>query len=301
MVLRLNPRVPVLWRDPHCMQLGVDVPVCTLPGASSATQRMLAALAVGVPRSGLSVIGRRAGATEDEVVALLNAVRPALLGEPAAQQWHTPQAQLRIALDGSGTSAEIIRTLLEHEQITVLSVNCENRCDEAELQADAAVIIGRFAIAPTRHGAWLRRDIPHLPVIFGDRLVRIGPFVTPGLGPCLRCVELERVDADAAWPAMASQLEGKTAAAETMLAATDAAARVAHLIIARFDCPAVSGASANTSALIDARTGEITTRTHLPHERCGCRVLPENVTPLEFPRGKPQISPSSAAIGDAHA
>jgi bacteriocin biosynthesis cyclodehydratase domain-containing protein len=281
------------------MQLGVDVPVCTLPGATSATQRMLAALAVGVPRSGLSLIGTEAGATEADVRALLDAVRPALL--PAEPE---PTPRPRVAVDGTGRAAVLLRELIPDNGMELAGCVDGRRPDGI----DAAVIIARFAVTPARHGAWLRRDIPHLPIVFGDRMVRLGPFVEPGRGPCLHCTELERVDADAAWPAMATQLAGKNAAAETALACLDAASRAIRMLTAKL-LRRAGGQNADTSILIDEATGAITMRSHRPHERCGCRSLPENGTvrggrdrstaPLSLVTAPAR--PSSTAGSGAHA
>jgi bacteriocin biosynthesis cyclodehydratase domain-containing protein len=264
------------------MQLGVDVPISTLPGATRATQRMLAALAVGVPRSGLSLIGTEAGASEADVRALLDAVRPALL--PEAPE---PTPRPRVAVDGMGRTAVLLRELVPDN-----GMELAHHIDPAASDGvDAAVIIARFAVIPAQHGAWLRRDLPHLPIVFGDRMVRVGPFVEPGSGPCVHCTELERVDADPAWPAMATQLAGKNAAAETALGALDAASRAIRMLTARLIRQ--SGAqNANTSILIDEATGVVTTRSHRPHGRCGCQSLPENVTPLGPLRDRLSATPT---------
>lgn len=289
MMLRLNPQIPVVWRDPYCMQLGVDIPVCTLPGATTATQRMLAALAVGVPRPALTVIGTEAGASISDVAALLDAVRPALLPDPQPSA-----ARPVIAVDGDGASLPLLRDLLVRSGMHVVPA-----AHAQHETVDAAVIVASFAIPPAQHGEWLRRDIPHLPVVFGDRLVRIGPFVEPGFGPCAHCVDLERVDADPAWPAMATQLAGRSAAAQQPLACADAAARVVRMVTARV----VHGSRSNAmrSFTLDAETGVVTERLHRPHERCACRALPGNVTPLALQPAPSPVGPSSIASGGARA
>ena len=136
---------------------------------------------------------------------------------------------------------------------------------------DLAVIIGRFAIEPARYRRWLNRDVPHLPVVFGDREVRIGPLVEPGRGPCLFCLEQARVDADPAWPAMASQLTHRPAPTESPRRGLEVAVRVAGIVQDRV----LSGRSelAGVSLSIDAASGRITRRAHRPHERCACRAL----------------------------
>jgi bacteriocin biosynthesis cyclodehydratase domain-containing protein len=285
-MLRLDPTIPIVWRDPYCLQVGIDDPVCTLPGATAATQRMLAALAVGVPRPALTVIGTNAGASEAQVAALLNAVRPALLTGKANR------VQPVVALDDEHGLMPQLRTLVEQSGMrTVLASD--------EQMVAGAVIVANFAVTPARHGAWLNRDIPHLPVVFGDRRVRIGPFVEPGAGPCVHCVQLERVDEDPAWPAMATQLVVKSAASAAPLPRADATVRAVRMLASRLI--AGSRSYAATSIVIDATTGSVTERSHRPHERCACRALPENVTALDGQLVPSPARTSSSANGGARA
>lgn len=270
------------------MQVGVDIPTCTLPDATTATQRMLAALAVGVPRSGLELIGTEAGATPSEIAALLDALRPALL--PQNVEGAATSRRPSVAVDGMGRSAILLRELIPQNGMDVAAV-----ADTAvDVAVDAAVIVARFAIAPVRYGAWLRRDIPHLPIVFGDRFIRIGPFVEPGEGPCLHCIELERVDADPAWPAMATQLAGKNAATETTLGSADAAVHATRILAARL-LGTPGGLSASSSILIDESSGLVSVFSHRVHEECRCRSLPENVTPLAGPRDRLPVQTNSTA------
>jgi hypothetical protein len=53
---------------------------------------------------------------------------------------------------------------------------------------------------------WLRRGIPHLPLVVQGHRVQVGPLIVRGAGPCLTCLDLHRRDRDAAWPALLSQL-----------------------------------------------------------------------------------------------
>ncbi len=48
MVLKLDPRFPLVWRTPSSLQLGVDPAVVTLHDVSETTERLLAALVAGV-------------------------------------------------------------------------------------------------------------------------------------------------------------------------------------------------------------------------------------------------------------
>ena len=72
MVLRLDPRLPLLWRTPSSLQFGVDDPPVVLEAVSAAEERMIAALRVGVSRSGLEMISATAGGRHGEAAALLD-------------------------------------------------------------------------------------------------------------------------------------------------------------------------------------------------------------------------------------
>jgi bacteriocin biosynthesis cyclodehydratase domain-containing protein len=171
-------------------------------------------------------------------------------------------------VDGTGPTADRLRALLAELGIRVVATE----------DPDLAVLVDHFVFAPERHGRWLRRDVPHLPVLFSDAEVRVGPLVEPGAGPCLTCLELERVDDDPAWPAIACQLLHRTAPTETprlsIQAATAAAGIVHDRLFAR------SNEYTAASLAIDGESLTVRRRAHRPHGRCGCRFLPENVIVL---------------------
>jgi hypothetical protein len=68
------------------------------------------------------------------------------------------------------------------------------------------VLVAVGAIHPDAGEPWLRRGIPHLPVVVQDHRVQVGPLISRDAGPCLACMDLHRRDKDAAWPLLRSQL-----------------------------------------------------------------------------------------------
>jgi hypothetical protein len=74
---------------------------------------------------------------------------------------------------------------------------------------DLVVLAAMGAICPDAGEPWLRRGIPHLPLVVQGHRVQVGPLVTGGDGPCLSCLDLHRRDRDAAWPALLSQLASR--------------------------------------------------------------------------------------------
>jgi hypothetical protein len=71
---------------------------------------------------------------------------------------------------------------------------------------DLVVLAAMGAIRADSGEPWLRRGIPHLPLVVQAHRVQVGPLITSGDGPCLSCMDLHRRDRDAAWPTLLSQL-----------------------------------------------------------------------------------------------
>jgi len=279
MAIRLNPRFPVVWRSPDTIQVGVDHPLLVLSGVTTGLEIVLSALQDGIPRSGAIMLGERAGASAAEVSALIEALHPALLADgccPPPGTIAAASGQI-VCIDGAGPTADRVRLLLHDLGLRSLELAAAGLTTSAGVVRPAfAVIIGDYVLDPGRHTRWVRRDTPHLPVIFSDSQVRIGPLVEPGEGACLRCVELDHVDRDPAWPALACQLVSRRSLAESVRISVDVAARVASIVHDRLSMGTselTSTATSSTSLLIDVGTGTVRRRVHRPHERCGCRSL----------------------------
>ena len=71
---------------------------------------------------------------------------------------------------------------------------------------DLVVLTAMSAIHPDAGEPWLRRGIPHLPLVAQGHRVYVGPLITRNSGPCLTCMDLHRRDRDAAWPVVLAQL-----------------------------------------------------------------------------------------------
>ncbi|MBD8466841.1 TOMM precursor leader peptide-binding protein [Plantibacter sp. CFBP 8798] len=270
MTTRLDPRRPLLWRTPHSLQVGVDEAV-VLDSVRTETEQVVAALRAGFP----ALVERRLADAFDipaheihRVLSTLDAVIEH--GDPTSGHAVTH----RVAVDGASLAAELLRRLLS-EQEAVELLPPESGSTGAGSQpgrVDVAVLVADFVIPPSRYTRWLRDDVPHLPVVFSDRVVRIGPFVTPGSGPCLHCVELHRTDDDPAWPAVASQLLGHRSPLDTQLLGAEVATRVTRLVLRHLD--ASQPILASTQLVVDAATGGVRRRVVREHSRCACRALP---------------------------
>lgn len=253
MTLKLDPRHPMLWRTPSSLQFGVDPALIRLEEVSETEERLLAALAVGVSRPGLTMLARGNGTAVDR---LLDALAPVML-EPLADRIDL------VAISGTGPIVDALANALE-----AAGVHLEQAADGSGARPDLAILVNGFVTPPALHGLWLRRDVPHLPLVASDGGVTIGPVVEPGSGPCLLCLELHRRDADPAWPAIATQLLGRTPHIPSPLV-LEAAATACRIATARF----AGGPGRAVSVRIDAETGRRDYLDWLPHPDCGCRGI----------------------------
>lgn len=239
MVLKLADGMPVVWRSPTAIQLGADRPLTVLDDVTAAHERLLTALAAGISETGFAMMARDAG---EDPQALLDRVGPALAAGPEPRQ--------RVAVYGTGPLAEeLVRQL--------------GRADDPEL----VVLVGAWVLAPAEHGHWLRRDVPHLPVVVGDD-VTVGPLVVPGVSACLHCIHLGLRDADPAWPVIATQLHGRPAPTLSRTAIAEAAAFVVRHL------EGGPGAAPGTRWRIDPRDGSVSAAVWGRHPECSCAAPP---------------------------
>jgi bacteriocin biosynthesis cyclodehydratase domain-containing protein len=272
MAIRLDPRLPLVWRTPDSLQLGVDRPPVVLSSVSRLDERLLDALVHGISRGGLDMIAASEGAGPAHVTQLLDLVRPALLPPRDADVPRRTRTGT-VAVVGGGPTADRIADALARAGHDVAP---RRMSDDADPRTALAVIVAHFAIAPAVYGRWSREDVAHLPVVLGDRHAIVGPLVEPGRTACCYCLDLGRRDADPAWPAIATQLLGRDSGSEQGLVPAELAAlaaRPADRLLSTGE-----NALATHQAILDVRTGRITRRASRPHPRCGCRALPGTAT-----------------------
>ena len=215
--IRIDPRLPVVWRSPNALQIGAEPPCIVIDPFADRDRRMLAAVRAGVPSEALPAVGR---CSETAARAFLARIRPALESAPAP----AVAAQVRVR---SAARDAIVRTA---RSLGLLD-------GDADRRPRVGVIVVDHAVPLRGYRDWLRTGLPHFAVVFGTGSVSVGPLVLPGTTGCLRCADLRRRDADPAWPAVASQLVDLPAAAaldavvrtEALCAATRLAAGVGDL------------------------------------------------------------------------
>lgn len=270
MTLALDPRLPLLWRTPASVQLGVDDPPVTLTEVTTAHERMLAGLAIGLTPEGLLLIGTESGLNREQVDEFTRHIQPALVQV-------APSTSACVEIDGCGPTADRLDWRLREagmEPRRPTTLQRKNPPPQPTSSPDFAIIVGDYVLDPDRRGRWLRRDIPHLPIIFNDTSVTLGPFIEPGTGPCLYCLELHRRDADPAWPALASQLLGRKSTAQSPFVASEVATLATRLVMVRV----LTGRGTSSIAItLDVATGQLSRRSGQPHADCACsEILPVN-------------------------
>ena len=146
---------------------------------------------------------------------------------------------------------------------------------------DLVVLVAMGAIRPDAGEPWLRRGIPHLPLVVQGHRVQVGPLIAGGDGPCLSCLDLHRRDRDPAWPALLSQLaprgpllpDAPVVLESTLTAMTaGAAAMIVHTCL---DGQPVPG---GLSLELSLPWPTVQNRRWFSHPLCSCRVGQETMT-----------------------
>lgn len=280
MVLRLDPTVPLVWRDPTTLQLGIDPVVAVIPDVTPGLERLVAVLASGVSETGYPMMAGTFGVTPFDAARLRDAVEPCLLAE-AAQ----PASAGCVAVLGDTQLAYGIARLLD--ELGVRTADLE--------RPDLVMLVGDRVIPPADHRGWLQRDIPHLAVVSSDAAITVGHIVEPGATACLHCVDLHRRDADPSWPAIATQLATLPAPQAHPLRTASAVEHAARAAVNRLrDGPATSPRELR----IAADGGEITERRVRPHPECRCATPQESDwAPADAPASPHPTTTATASAG----
>ena len=262
MILRLDPAWPIVWRTPTSIQIGVDPPRVFIDDITQTQERVLAALEVGISESGLAMIARGDTRSHREFMERL---------APAMAQRVARERVPSVTICGSGSFAREAARLLT-------ALHFEVDIDDADgsfvTEPRIAIIVGHFVLHPRLHSRWLRQDVVHVPVVFSDTTLEIGPVVQPGNGPCLVCLELHRRDADPSWIAIATQLLGRPVATESALMVAEGAAALCRIVVGALS----KSAQTPTSLRIDVATGITSHHEWSAHPDCGCRGIAPLVT-----------------------
>ena len=265
---RIDPRLPLLWRTPSEIQIGFASPRAVLVDLSPAEEYVVSALHSGVSDVSLRALGAQRGMTDEQLSGLLARVGPAL--EPPAGE-----ALPQVALEGSGLgAARIAHTLTDAAFTLVAPTDLTGHSDgtrqsstsRADMTKPIVIVVATMVLAPERCGRWLRRGVRHLPVVWLDTAVHVGPLIEPGRTACWHCIELSRCDEDSARRALVTQVAGRPAATETNRITQEVALRVARWLDGS-DAPEPGNA-----LVCEVSSGRWRRMATTPHAACSCHT-----------------------------
>jgi len=197
-LLTLDKRLPLVWQNPHTLQIGFDPPVVVLLDIDDRLLPVLHEIHKGISDTGALMLAKLAGVSDSEVHSFLAALEPAL-----AAPHHIPYDSF--VLQGSPDLVAPARGVLESLGHQVFE-------DDPDQTPGAEVLLLAHYVPEPRHfHSWLRQDRPHTPIVFTDQSIWIGPRVVPGVTRCLRCYFLGDPITHPSRLAVASQLWGKAA------------------------------------------------------------------------------------------
>lgn len=289
MHLVLDPRAPVVWRDPATLQVGVDRPALVLSPVSRLDERVVAAVAAGHGAGGLPTLVAHLGVDHTAVETCVERLRPALVREHPESG---PPPVVVVA--GPGPVTDAVARLLS-------SCGADVRRASRDLPPPrhaTGVLVGGHVLDPTVVREWVRSDLTHLVVRVGDRQARIGPVTVPGTTACARCLDLHAGEADAAWPAIAGQLSTRPLSAPPLLSIHEIATRAARRVWSRLVDAAATPEDAEVES-VSIGDGLVTRASVTPHPECGCAALPRSDSPVVRRRGPAPTG--STTDGAAHA
>lgn len=283
-VLRIDPAARPIWRTPDSLQFGLDPVLAILDPVPAGADRVVHALAAGCDRATLEALVGAGGL--DQLDSLLTTIAPALLRRSTAAA-----VPLGVAITGPDDLVELLRGWFP----------------AASARPDVAVVVAHHLVPPAGTVRWLRDDVPHLAVVFGDQSATVGPLVVPGATPCLQCADQHRLDGPH-WRAIAAQLlrRGGSRTAGSARIRLRVAALVGDAIESLREA-APTGLEG--AALRIAPDGSVSRSPRPWHERCLCRhpdapagAAPSGTgTAAAPPAAAPVIAPTTAVAGPAPA
>lgn len=270
MGIRIDPTLEFVWRDPATVQLGVDPPRAVVPVPTTGEERFLSAVRRETSRDALAALAATAGCAPGAAARVLGAAAPAVVDV-------SPAPSVTVEVHGDGALPDAVADLLAGEGVTVARTRPGAEHPVPVPDPNLAVVVADHVVDPALRAAWTRRDVPHLPVVVGDGRIRLGPFVVPGTGPCLQCVEYARTDDDPAWPAIAAQVWGRSAAPLSPWRVAAVAAATTRMLVRRLQHP--TRVPDDEQVLLDRVDLSVRVRSVAPHPRCACRALPGTGSP----------------------
>jgi hypothetical protein len=217
-----------ITRRPGEVQFGVLEGGPIVSGVTPDEARLLGRLDGTMPPDALDLVARASGVSRRRWRALLDLVGRLGLLEPAPPPPSDRAARpadrgartgSQVLIEGDGSLAHDLRRVLETDVGAAGGsgglgglggagdAGGPGGVDVGSAQPAVVVLVADIALDPRRGDLWLRRGVPHLPVVTTGSRAVVGPLVDGTAGaPCLWCLDLHRSDRDAAWPTVIAQV-----------------------------------------------------------------------------------------------
>ncbi|MBX3104155.1 MAG: hypothetical protein KF867_04185 [Cryobacterium sp.] len=266
MIFRIDPKLPIVWRDPNTIQFGSLEPVLKLGGIDVARERIITALKVGASRSALEMIASSSKLPVQQLDALLEELSSVF------EKPQKPYAIKRLGIVGSGSTVDRVIQLLSELGFMVLPLGStveEAECVLENTEIDAAILCYCYLLEPGFLNFFCRRDLAHFPIAFFDTWAQIGPLVNPGSSPCLSCLEQNRSLVDSKWAAISSQLLGSRSTIDSGFFSSEVATMAVQWLLDQLDSRRV----ANESIRLEPGTRSHSLVRHEFSGSCSCTGL----------------------------
>lgn len=231
----------VAWRDDATLQIGWGAHSLVVDQAPPGLPKWIAMINGGRSRESVLAAAGTCGVPVEQAQWVLAGLVGVGLLEPAAYR-------RQVALAPCGLLEEPLRLALRNAGVEVV--------------AGADVLVWPQGQVPSLLGAppGVRRLVP---LWFCARAVHVGPVLDEACGPCPRCVDLTWLDADPAWPRIASQATGVPVWQEPAQVAL-AAGTIAHIATAKD--------TVGLEMIFDAERPGPSWRVWSAHPRCPCQT-----------------------------
>lgn len=276
---RLAPALPMLWRDEHTLQLGLEDGL-HVEAEAAWVEQLLSRMRTGFRRGSFDVIAHALGAPREDARALLRRLEHLLIDDAP-----TPRAAWveRIGVTDARTEHRL-RESLSDEGVPL---------GEHGSRSDAVVALVAGSAAAVQLAPHLRDDVAHLPVAVGRDQVTVGPLVVPGRTPCLTCRDLHARDRDPAWPRLHTQLVARDPGRVRAALIAGAGAIAARLLAAP--------PSAESEVVLLSADGSRGSQEVRFHEGCLCRVPSSRSRPGSGREPVPLVLPTGTTTATAFA
>jgi bacteriocin biosynthesis cyclodehydratase domain-containing protein len=293
---QIDPKLAIVWRSENQLQIGAPTARVVLDCPERVQLDLVHLLRHGAGVDTLRAMAAGVGGTPRDVEAILRELKPVLKENDWEEDMRATEAELAaitdqrpVVVSGQGETANTVARvlgLLGHRvERTTLQVPLLD-----EEGASIVVLVTDRVVPTALHLPLLRRDIVHVPIVFGEGEVVVGPLVTPGESGCLRCADLARRDADAAWPLIAAQLPDQPPVSRPRRLELSAAASVIRAVDAR-----LTGHSSVLDGIAEIILPDASRPRRVscpPHRDCGCGAHSGTATPHVPPALRPPGDPS---------